>query len=213
VDASDALVVIVQVAAGISLAASAGLRAFLPLFVVGVAQRFGIPNLILGESFRIGPAFEWLASDAALLVLGVAVVAELLADKVPVVDHLLDIVGGLLKPLAGTVVAAAALSSLDSPWTALAGGVVVGGVPAGMVHAAKAKIRLLSSTTTAGFGNPVISFLEDILSLAGTLTAVLFSLLAVLIVGVGAFLTARAFRTFRARRARIARDVGRGRSS
>lgn len=209
-DGSGALVVIAQVAAGISLAASAGLRAFLPLFVVGVAQRFGIPNLVLGEAFRLGPSFEWLASDAALLVLGVAVVAELLADKVPVVDHLLDILGGPIKPLAGTVVAAAVLSSLDSPWTALAGGVVVGGVPAGMVHAAKAKIRLLSSTTTAGFGNPVLSFLEDILSLAGTLTAVLFSLLAVIIVGVGAYLTARAFRTFRERRARIVRVVGEG---
>lgn len=207
-DLSSGLVFLVQIAMGISLAASAGLRTFLPLFVVGVAQRFGIPNLLLAEPFETGPGFAWLETDTALLVLGVAVAVELLADKVPVVDHVLDLMAVLAKPVAGSLSAAAVLSSLDSVWAALVVGAVVGGVPASVVHAAKAKIRILSSSTTAGFGNPVLSFLEDLLALAGTLTAILFSLLALVIVLAGGVLTLRAFRTFRNRRDRIVKNLG-----
>ena len=74
--------ILLQVAMGVSLAACAGLRAFLPLLVVGAFGRLGFVPLT--------GAFEWLSSWPALAVFGVAVVVELAADKFPVVDHLLD---------------------------------------------------------------------------------------------------------------------------
>src|SRR6187402_1753586 len=70
-----------SIALGIGLAACAGLRAWLPLFAVGVSVRLGV--LPLGESFR------FLGSNIALSVFAVATLIELIADKIPVVDHAL----------------------------------------------------------------------------------------------------------------------------
>ena len=78
--------------AGIGIAAAAGLRAFLPLFAMGIAQRFGIIGL--------HAKFEWLSSDVALVALGAATLIEVLADKVPVVDHFLDMAATFLRPIA-----------------------------------------------------------------------------------------------------------------
>ena len=84
-------------AAGIVLAASAGLRAFMPLFGAGLAARL--------LDWPIAPGMDWLASDAGLVGLGLATIVELAADKVPVVDHVLDVVHTVAGPLAGALVA------------------------------------------------------------------------------------------------------------
>ena len=43
---------------------------------------------------------EWLAHDFALVALGVATVVEIAADKIPVVDHVLDVLGLAVRPAA-----------------------------------------------------------------------------------------------------------------
>ena len=90
-------VFLVVIAAGVVLAASAGLRAFMPLFGVGLASRF--------FDWSIAPSMEWMASDVGLVGLGVATVVELVADKVPLVDHTLDVLHTVVGPLAGALVA------------------------------------------------------------------------------------------------------------
>lgn len=169
---SQAGALLSQLAMGIGLAACAGLRAFLPLFVVGVAGRLDVIPLT--------QRFEWLASTPALLVFGVAVITELLADKFPVVDHFLDAVEIWVKPIAGTVLAASVLSEL-TPLQATVLGVFAGGTAAGTVHVAKAKLRLASTATTLGAGNPVLSFLEDVVAFVGSLTAIVVPLLILLL--------------------------------
>lgn len=154
---------VLQVAMGVALAACAGLRAFLPLFVVGVAGRLGLVGL--------GASFQWLASWPALVVFGVAVVTEVLADKIPIVDHVLDVIGGVVKPLAGAVLATAVLTA-ETPLPPAVLGILAGGGSAGVVHLTKAKLRLFSSATTAGLGNPFLSVGEDIASLLGSVLAV-----------------------------------------
>ena len=49
--------IISQIAMGIGLAACAGLRAFLPLFLLGLAGRF--------DWVSLSPTFDWLASTPA----------------------------------------------------------------------------------------------------------------------------------------------------
>ena len=150
--ASQILVVVSQLAMGVSLAACAGLRAFLPLFAVGLAARL--------DWIPLTSHFEWLESTPSLIVFGVAVVAELLADKVPWFDHLLDLVQSFVKPIAGVIAAAAVLHEL----TALQGTVlalVLGGGVAGAVHLGKANLRLLSTVSTGGLANPVVSVVEE----------------------------------------------------
>jgi hypothetical protein len=170
-----------QVAMGISLAACAGLRAFLPLLVVGIAGRIDV--IPLAESFA------WIGSWPAITVFAVAVVAELAADKFPLVDHLLDAVELFVKPVAGIVLVATVVTEL-SPLETLVLGIVLGGPSAGVVHLLKAKLRLLSTISTGGLGNPVVSTSEDVGALVGSLLALAVPLFALLLLIVCAVVAA-----------------------
>ena len=173
VDFSSYWVVLTYAAAGIALAATAGMRAFLPLLVLGIASRLG--------RFEISEGYQWLASDMALITFGIAVVAETLADKIPVVDHALDTVQTVIKPAVGTMVAAAMFVQL-SPFHATLLGIAVGGTLATAVHLAKAKARLLSSLTTGTVLNPILSFAEDVVSTVVAVVAILAPVLALLFI-------------------------------
>ena len=136
---------------GIAIAAACGLRAFLPLLALGLAARFGL--------FHLRPGAEWMAGDPALWALGIATVLEIASDKVPVVDHVLDVVGTLLRPVAAWLGAFAVLQGWSSPWAQIAALVLGAGALA--VHGVKAKTRLGSTLATAGHANPLLSVLED----------------------------------------------------
>ncbi len=174
VDFSNYWTILSYAAVGIALAATAGMRAFLPLLVLGIAARLG--------RFEISEGYRWLASDPALITFGVAVVAETLADKIPIVDHALDTVQTIIKPAIGTMVAAAMFVQL-SPFHATLLGLAVGGTVATGVHLAKAKVRLLSSLTTGTILNPILSFAEDVVSTVIAAVAVLAPFLALLFIG------------------------------
>ena len=84
----------VSVALGIGLAAATGLRLFLPMLIVSAASYGGY--LPLSENFA------WLGTPAALILLGVASVAEILAYYIPGVDNLLDTLATPAAFVAGT---------------------------------------------------------------------------------------------------------------
>ena len=151
---------------GLGLAASSGLRAFLPLLMLAMAARWNIFNIELS-----GP-FLWLSSPLALGTLAVATVIEIAGDKIPVVDHFLDTIGTVIRPLAGTLAAAAVLNT-DDPVMAALVGLIIGAPIALGVHGAKATTRGVSSATTLGVANPIVSIFEDA-------TAFLVGLLALL---------------------------------
>jgi hypothetical protein len=167
-----------SIALGIGLAACAGLRAWLPLFVLGASVRLGvIPS---------GEAFRFLGSNTALAVFAIATVIELIADKIPVVDHALDLLSTLLKPVAGIVLAASVLWTVDDPIVAIALGVMVGAPAAFAPHAAKATLRGVLSPMTAGLAAPVLSFLEDVIAFG----LVALAILAPFVVAAGVLLFA-----------------------
>lgn len=182
------VVIVWQLMMGTGLAACAGLRAFLPLLVVGLAGRFDLVPL--------GSRFEWMASDAALTVLGVAVVLELLADKIPVLDNALDLAGTFVRPVAGAVAAASPLAALD-PLTATVVGVIVGTSVAGTVHFAKTGLRLGSTGATGGIANPALSVAEDGLTLGGSLMSLFAPVAMFALVLATVWLVVRAVRSRR----------------
>ncbi len=167
-----------SIALGIALAACAGLRAWLPMFAVGLAVRFGV--LPLGESF------VFLGSNTALAVFFVATFIELIADKIPVVDHALDALSTFLKPLAGIVIAASVLWTVNDPIVALALGVMVGAPASLLPHTAKATVRGVLSPLTAGLAAPVLSLIEDIIAFG----LVALAILAPFVVAAGVVLLA-----------------------
>ncbi len=189
------LSITLQILAGVSLAACCGLRAFLPPLIVGIAVRFGAADLLFGEPIQLNAAFDWVTSTPALIALGVAVVIEILADKVPWVDHVLDMVETVIRPAAGFFVVAASLEALP-PIAAGLVGLVLGGGVAGGVHVAKSKIRVLSTLGTGGLGSPFISVAEDVVAGVGSLLALFLSVFAALAIIVGGFLTFRGVRRY-----------------
>lgn len=160
---------------GLCIAATCGLRAFLPLLMVSILSLTG--RVELNESFA------FLGSWPALAMFATASVAELGGDKFPGVDHLMDACGVALKPAAATVAAGAFFAEVE-PLTALALGLVGGGVSASAIGLAKAKARLWTSGLTAGLGNSVVSLGEDAIVIGGLSLTALAPMLAL---GVGAF--------------------------
>ena len=176
------MAIVVAAALGLSLAASCGLRAFLPLLVLGLAGRLGGEHLDLIQS----ETFAWMKSTPALIALSVAVVVEVSADKVPALDHLLDLVQGPVRTGAGMLAAAAVAGHLPM-WATVILALVAGGGALG-VHAGKSALRLTSTATTAGTANPLISIVEDIACLSLSLLSVLLGAAVVCVafgVGVG----------------------------
>jgi uncharacterized membrane protein len=175
---------------GISLAACAGLRAFMPLFAVGLAAR--------GHFFPVQPWFAWVGSDEAVIMFGVATLVELVADKVPVLDHALDVFHTVARPIAGALVAMSAFYQV-SPTYAAALGIIVGAPIAAGFHFAKAGTRVASTHLTAGLGNPVLSIVEDAAAVTGTVLALFAPVVAALAIGLTAFFAFRWVRDFRGR--------------
>lgn len=177
---------------GISLAASAGLRTFLPLLVSGLLVRYS-------DLIEPSAAMAWAASDEGLLILAVATAVEIAADKIPLVDNLLDAFQTVAKPVAGTVLAAGFAQAL-SPELSWGLGLLVGAPAALGVHSLKASARQASSGFTAGAANPVLSVAEDVLTVVLVVLAIIAPLVAIaLVVGLAALLV-RSWRRRRARR-------------
>ena len=170
-------------AMAIALAASAGLRAWLPLLLASVLARLGVLDL--------GPSFQFLASNKALVVFGVATAIEIVGDKIPVVDHALDLIGTPLRPAAGALLAASVLGTVSDPLTSIVIGTAVGAPSALVPHAAKSALRAASTAATGGLANPLLSVLEDLVSVVACVVAVLMPMLVVALLGLTLYLAAR----------------------
>jgi hypothetical protein len=144
----------------------------------------------------LSPRFEWLASWPAIIIFGVAVVTEILADKIPLVDNLLDVAQGFVKPVAGVILVASVVSEL-SPLQTTVIALILGGGTAAAVQLTKAKLRLVSSATTAGAGNPVLSVGEDASSLVGSVLAIVLPVVLIVILLVTFIVIITVLRRFR----------------
>lgn len=171
-DIGGELGLVLALFSGIAIAAATGLRAFLPLFLIGLGARLGWIGLHENVS--------WLTSTNVLIALGTATVIEIAADKIPMVDHALDAIATFIRPVAAWIGAYAMLIHWPSPWAAVVATLLAGGSLA--VHGLKGMLRLGTTAATAGTGNPAVSAAEDALSLALVLVAVLVPVLVVALI-------------------------------
>lgn len=145
---------------GLMLAAATGIRAFIaPLLISAMAN---------ADIIQLDPQLAWLGSPVALATFVIAIVLEVAADKFPFLDHVMDALHVLVKPAAGALTMVTVLDGMDGLVPAV-GSLIAGGVVAGGTHIGKATLRLGSTATTAGAGNPILSIIEDVaaLTLAG----------------------------------------------
>jgi hypothetical protein len=172
-----------DVLTGIGLATSAGLNAYIPLLMIGLLGRF--THLI-----TLPPGWDWLSNGWVIAILAALLAVEVVADKIPVVDHINDVVQTVVRPTAGGLAFGAASSSstvtVSDPgtffsshqWVPIVAGMAISFV----VHSMKAVSRGAVNVSTAGLGAPVASTAEDIFSVAMSFAAIVFPFLIILFV-------------------------------
>ena len=146
------------------LSVSAGLNAYIPLLVVSILARF--TNLI-----ELDKPWDTLTSWWIIGLLILLSLIEFFADKFPAVNHINDIIQTFVRPTAGAIVFAASAKVITDihPVLSLATGLLV----AGGIHATKSlAVRPAVTATTGGAGNIPISILEDVISTALSILAV-----------------------------------------
>lgn len=169
-----------ELATGSGLALAAGLNAWIPLLGLGLLSRY--TNLV-----TLPPAWAWLENGWVLVILAVLLALEVVADKIPVVDSINDVVQTVVRPTAGGIAFGAGATSetttVTDPSAFVESGqwvpVVIGVVLALVVHATKAGARVVANTTTAGTAAPAVSAAEDAGSVALSVLAVLVPFLIV----------------------------------
>lgn len=163
---------------GFGLASAAGLNAYIPLLTVGLLARFtGVVALPHGWS--------WLENGWVLTIVAVLLAVEVVADKIPALDSVNDAVQTVVRPTAGGIVfgsgSAAQTIAVTDPgaftasaqWIPVAIGVVV----ALVVHLAKTAVRPAANVATVGIAAPVLSTVEDIISVGLVALAILLPVL------------------------------------
>ena len=166
---------------GLGLAAAAGLNAYIPLVIVGFLQFFDVVDF--------GAPFDNLANPWVLGVLVVLLLVEVLADKIPAVDSVNDVIQTVVRPAAGAVLFAASTSlGTDIPPVVA---LIAGLITAGTVHGTKAAMRPVLNAGTAGAAAPVVSTGEDIASTALAFAAILAPILILVALVVFVWLVVR----------------------
>jgi hypothetical protein len=138
--------------AGLGL--GAGINAYATLLVFGLIARWQ-PWLFHDE------LAHFFASTPVLIAVGVLYLIEFVADKVPAVDHIWDIIHTFIRPVAGALVGWAAVSNSMPRGAVILASILAGSAALG-AHATKATVRAASTTMTFGLGSPILSVLEDI---------------------------------------------------
>jgi hypothetical protein len=159
----------IDILAAFGLSAATGLNAYLPLLIVGLLARYT-------DLVTLKAPWDALTNPWVLGVLVVLLVIEMTVDKIPAVDSLNDTIQTVVRPAAGAILFAASANVISEMSPVLA--LICGLVMAGGVHAAKATVRPIVTATTVGIGNPVVSTIEDVISGATTLVAILLPTLA-----------------------------------
>ena len=180
---------VLELLTGTGLAASAGLNAYIPLLSMGLLARYtdliGLPT-----------GWQWLSNGWVIAILAVLLAVEVVADKIPVVDHVNDVVQTVVRPTAGGLAFGAGSTSetvtVSDPGQFFSsnqwGPIVVGVVIALGVHGMKAAARPVINATTAGIGAPVASTAEDATSVVMSVVAIILpALVLVFLVGMVVF--------------------------
>ncbi len=160
------------VGSGVGLSSVAGVRAYLPLALVGIFARLGL--------FEVPEPFDLLGDWLVIAVLLALAFVESGLDKIPALDTVLDVVQTPIRIIAGAVLFSAALEaglSVEAIPELAAGGTV-----AGTVAFLKAVLRPPANAASAGVSAPFLSTLEDVVAVVGGILAVLVPLVPLLLV-------------------------------
>jgi len=187
---------------GLGLATAAGLNAYIPLLALGVLSRYT-------DLVTLPPAWAWLENGWVLAIVAALLVIEVVADKIPALDSINDVVQTVVRPTAGGIVfgsgTAAATPAVTDPGAFAQSGqwvpVLIGVLVVLAVSLTKSAVRPAANVATAGVAAPVLSTVEDGVSLGLVVVAVLIPVVVLIAV---AALAVVGYRLLRRRRRRAA---------
>lgn len=141
---------------------ASGLNAYAAVLVLGAAQQFGLVTL--------PHDLQMLASPWVMGVAGLLFALNFLADKIPYIDSINDVLHTFVRVPAGALLAYGAAGQLSPEMAAIAG--LLGGTLAAGTHVAKTGTRALINASPEPFSNIAASFAEDFSVLGGLLLAI-----------------------------------------
>lgn len=175
----------------VGLGLGAGVNAYATLLVFGLLARWK-PGMFPNEMAN------FFSTTPVLIVMGVLYVVEFLADKVPAVDHVWDVIHTFVRPAAGALVGWAATSHDVPKGVVILASIIAGGA-ALTTHTAKASLRAASTVATAGVANPVLSLVEDLFAFVNAILAIFLPWIVLLIVIAVGFFFMRLMNRYRKR--------------
>jgi len=175
-----------ELVTGAGLAFSAGLNAYVPMLILGLSARFfGVVHL--------PAAWAWLSDPWVLGILAILLVLEIVADKIPVVDSVNNVVQTVVRPAAGGIVFGSSSGStttlVSDPakffttggWIPVAVGVLI----ALASHTTKSVARPVLNAASFGTAAPIVSTVEDVSSIGLSVFAIVVPVLALILIAVG----------------------------
>lgn len=170
---------------GFGLATAAGLNAYIPLLALGLLSRFT-------DLVTLPHTWAWLENGWVMSIVAVLLVVEIIADKVPALDSVNDMIQTFVRPTAGGIVfgsgTAAQTAAVTDPGAFAQSGqwvpVAIGVVTALVVSLTKSAVRPAANVATAGVAAPVLSTVEDVTSLSLVFLAILLPVLVLVALAV-----------------------------
>ena len=153
----DVIQIILSLSLGLGLAAACGFRVFIPPLMMGVASRFDL--------YELEGSFTWVGETWAIAIFSVATLLEVGGYFIPWIDNLLDAVATPAAIIGGIFVTSASLEGELDPSAQWTLSVIAGGSVSGVIQLGTVATRAISTGTTGGLANPIISLLEAVASI------------------------------------------------
>ena len=191
---------------GLGLASASGLNAYIPLLAMGLLARFT-------DLVNLPPGYAWLENGWVLTIVAALLCVEFVADKIPALDSVNDVIQTFVRPTSGGIVFGAGTASqtaaVTDPGAFVSSGqwipIAIGVVVALVMHLTKTAVRPVANVATAGMAAPVLSTVEDFTSVGLVFAAILLPVLVLVVLVLIAWV---AFKLWRRRRERVRQNTG-----
>ncbi len=141
---------------------TSGINLYATVSILGLLQKFG--------SIKLPGGLDILDNWWIIGVAGFLYAIEFVADKVPYIDSVWDVIHTFIRVPAGAIVAFAATTEMDA--TVMIVATLFGGGLALSSHGTKAALRAGANLSPEPFSNWILSITEDILVIVGVFLAV-----------------------------------------
>ncbi|MEP6924692.1 MAG: DUF4126 domain-containing protein [Pyrinomonadaceae bacterium] len=152
---------------------TSGINLYATVFILGFFQKIGVAKLPGGLEILDN---WWIIGIAAGLY-----AVEFVADKVPYVDSVWDVIHTFIRVPAGAILAYAAVAGFNDPSINVIAFLLGGGVALSS-HGTKTAARAFANLSPEPVSNWILSIVEDIIAIGGALLAIFAPILLGIVV-------------------------------